>query len=415
MKRFKEFIAEARRNPEQNPKISAYEALLPYKDDPTTYISFTTEEKVGINPQSKFNTPLGIYCYPLKEAWGKYDIGLNKDLTGLPFAADRPFVWVLRAKPTDGFVNDMYTDYGSNNYDTDVKILQKIFKAAGPIRKEFVSYDHDADLYQAMQKVGEFEDVVAEMQPDPNDEGQVTLYNKFAAKLKMWQDEVRRLEAMQILTWDELERVALENAKVQNPVMSFWNLSRLLANRIAGTDQGISAATKWNWILRQCGYTGFADKTSRGYIHPSEPMQAVFLSRQAFTVVEKVFNVSTLHVEKIESFGRLIHLIRFNGMSVKQSLELLNGSIDHGPLLFKKEFLVDLKKLAYDVYYQSLRDWTERVLKEVHPAHFDKLRRVWAYIVDNTVTTKTTEKRVKDYHNSLLVRIEDAERETIPY
>lgn len=31
---FNQFLQEARRNPELNPKVSAYDVLLQYKDDP---------------------------------------------------------------------------------------------------------------------------------------------------------------------------------------------------------------------------------------------------------------------------------------------------------------------------------------------------------------------------------------------
>jgi hypothetical protein len=84
MKTFKQYISEARRNPEQNPKISVVQALAKYKDDPDIYISFTYVDKVGINPRSTFNTPLGIYTYPLKEMW--------KDIVNdtIPYAGKNP-------------------------------------------------------------------------------------------------------------------------------------------------------------------------------------------------------------------------------------------------------------------------------------------------------------------------------------
>jgi len=73
MKTFEMYISERRRNPDQNPRISAYDALLKYKDDSDMYISFTSKRKIGINPASDYNTPLSIYTYPLKEIWKGFD------------------------------------------------------------------------------------------------------------------------------------------------------------------------------------------------------------------------------------------------------------------------------------------------------------------------------------------------------
>jgi hypothetical protein len=69
--RYKE-LTEARRNPEQNPKISVNQAIKQRlqsgergtPDNPKLFVSFTQLDKLGINPKSKYDTPLGIYAYP---------------------------------------------------------------------------------------------------------------------------------------------------------------------------------------------------------------------------------------------------------------------------------------------------------------------------------------------------------------
>ena len=76
-------IFEARSHPSLNPKVSAYEALLPYKDREDVFITFTSAQKgraipVHVNPQSKYDTPIGIYCYPIKEFWEKYNVESTK-------------------------------------------------------------------------------------------------------------------------------------------------------------------------------------------------------------------------------------------------------------------------------------------------------------------------------------------------
>ena len=61
MKTFKQFLNEARRNPDKNRKIPVAEILSKYKDRDDVYFSMTTVNKLGIRPTSHFNTPLGIY------------------------------------------------------------------------------------------------------------------------------------------------------------------------------------------------------------------------------------------------------------------------------------------------------------------------------------------------------------------
>lgn len=70
----------ARRNPELNKKISIIDQLSPYKDDPSYFISFTDINKIGLNPSTTYDTPLGIYTYPLKEIWNDF---VNNEI---PFA-----------------------------------------------------------------------------------------------------------------------------------------------------------------------------------------------------------------------------------------------------------------------------------------------------------------------------------------
>ena len=43
-------IFEARKNPELNLRLSAYEQLSDYKKDPHAYIHFSNQNKLGINP-----------------------------------------------------------------------------------------------------------------------------------------------------------------------------------------------------------------------------------------------------------------------------------------------------------------------------------------------------------------------------
>lgn len=124
-------IYEARKNPEQNPKISAYEKLKPYINKNNFYISFTTIDKLGLHPRSKFNTPLGIYSYPLQEIainqnWNEY-----KEVN-VPFAGDREFIWLFKPKNPDRVLE--LSKYDSADWDRDKKVLKEMAKKYGVLK-----------------------------------------------------------------------------------------------------------------------------------------------------------------------------------------------------------------------------------------------------------------------------------------
>lgn len=57
------------------------------------FVTFTTVDKVGINPGSTYSTPLGIYCYPLAYVIGR----IKNDVINVPFAGKAPFLSVLQS------------------------------------------------------------------------------------------------------------------------------------------------------------------------------------------------------------------------------------------------------------------------------------------------------------------------------
>lgn len=133
---FRNIISELRRNPELNPKIPAVDLLKKYKDDDSYFITFTTIEKVGLNPKSPFSTPVGLYAYKLKDV---YDELVYKNYL---FGVDRPYVNVIQLQ-TDRVLK--LEDY--NNKNSDLQKLKKIYesetgKSFDDILKEFESNNH---------------------------------------------------------------------------------------------------------------------------------------------------------------------------------------------------------------------------------------------------------------------------------
>jgi len=114
----KDIVLELRSNSELNPKISALEALSKYKDDELFFITFTTIEKVGLNPQSPFSTPVGVYAYRLKDVYHELE---SKNYL---FGSDRPFVNVLKLVTNRILDLEKY-----NNKSADLKKLKNIYES----------------------------------------------------------------------------------------------------------------------------------------------------------------------------------------------------------------------------------------------------------------------------------------------
>jgi len=283
---FKQYLIEKRSHAAQNPKLSAYKQLEPYKNDPDIYISYTKIQKIGINPSSTFNTPNGIYTYPLKEIWKEFDKSSERVDVG-HFTDGRPYIWILK-QSCNKFVNDLKKDYTSADYDKDMLKIRNLYsKKYAPIKKN-VEYFQD--------KIDKFLDERGAYYMANSDGGKRTK-EEVLKILKTFPEYTADIESLR----DENDRVgaiiekAGQSSRIMTPGGMFWNITRWLANN--GKDpetQGFAsnANFRWNTLLQNLGYCGFGDKSNTGIIHPSERTQAVFLTKKAFTVIGMINNVS---------------------------------------------------------------------------------------------------------------------------
>jgi len=129
---------------------------LPENDrHPTHYMQFSDVNKLGINPKSTYNTPLGIYSYPITSlTYRKFARGK------LPFAQDRKFVLVF--KPREG-ANIVYSWGDENNggvsdEDFSKGVIALFSDKAAAIAKsdtmsrEFQKYKHGWAMSQEERK-----------------------------------------------------------------------------------------------------------------------------------------------------------------------------------------------------------------------------------------------------------------------
>lgn len=146
-------LMEKRRNPSKNPTTSAFKKLEEYQKNPDIYISFTKIDKIGINPHNKFNTPTGIYTYPLKGVFGAIIMSGMIVKKWSTYGADRPFIQVLKRNGKGGkFIKDIGVTYKQKDLDADIEKLRKLYP----------THEENVEGIKKMEKIKkEFSDTVS--------------------------------------------------------------------------------------------------------------------------------------------------------------------------------------------------------------------------------------------------------------
>lgn len=303
MKSFKTYIEEARAGGELNPFISTMDALEKYKDDTNVFITYTKVLKVGINPHSEYDTPAGVYTYPLVEAWKMY---ANKDtgMLDVPFAGKSPYVTAIRRKGK--YIDDIGNTYKSNNYSSDLK---KIYKYAIdrmkniPLESEGMQINKELLIYEVMKyvckKAGDFS-------RDHTIGGQMWNITRWAAVIIK---TTRKIVVSKLKGYNIVEFVCDEYPN-ETHIFQFADLDVSAEAKVNFSDESINVtsrgidiiptrdtASTWTNIWLAIGYTSIADRSNFGIIHPAEKTQAVFFSKNGYDVLGTFENKDT-HVRK---------------------------------------------------------------------------------------------------------------------
>lgn len=102
-----------------------------------------------------------------------------------------------------------------------------------------------------------------------------------------------------------------KNARTDSWGGKMWNITRLIANGHKESGDKASVA-RWNKILRtDLGYSGMADRSGMGIIHPAEPTQAIFLSKEGLTHVETIENINPPKTTVIKNIDDLLMATKF--------------------------------------------------------------------------------------------------------
>lgn len=236
-------------------KLSPNDLLMQYIDDDNAFISFTDINKLGINPSSDYQTPVGIYCYPIKDAYNYYNIDFN----GTNYRSyydinnninDRKEEKEYRNKIYDDqFISKFPFTSTEGNYFTifrckkpeDILIFQESkFDYKNLIKKsiEFIKKKYDIDIIKDFPKSIE-------------------------------QREYTKYESV---------------GNIIDDTTSLWRFTRNLALDVAYYDKKYKSTIVWFSLLKNLGVLGFIDP-GYGIIYQNEPCQAVFFDKTQLEII----------------------------------------------------------------------------------------------------------------------------------
>jgi hypothetical protein len=137
-------LTELRKNPEKNLKQTPLQQLKQivdsYKNEADSiFVTYTNVDKFGANPNSPYDTPLGICAYPIE-----YVIDREMEV---PFGGSRPYVHVFKIK-------DMSTIWNLSDTDDFISIKQKLPHGIGKGSTHGIGKGstHGGDLYRAIKQ-----------------------------------------------------------------------------------------------------------------------------------------------------------------------------------------------------------------------------------------------------------------------
>lgn len=205
------------------------EIVNKYSSYPDMYISFRVTDKIGINPNNKYDTPIGVYCYNVALS--------SRENFPFPYLGGRKkgeptYVYVV--KPKSGAVKLDLERYAGEDYVRDLEKLVKaryIDSSEAEYRKKFITESEELSN---------------------ND-----------------------------IDYSELEKALHDMAGLPLTKKPSGRIGRLLWNTVKGVS---TSTTNWNTILRRLGYHYVVD-SGRGIIHENEPQQTIFLDPVSYDVV----------------------------------------------------------------------------------------------------------------------------------
>ncbi len=356
---FLRFYVEARSNPELNPKEDVYDAViqaytkLDAKSMHDVGLSMTHVDKLGINPRSSYQTPVGIYAYPFK--W-TYDAAkpVKSFKAVLPFESKAPYINLFSWKKSANILDLVSMDKTQFEYyskklvevlgrlDPDTRspstvVERWVKESIGAARVKtyggrFWYLTYKAKSHMAEGREYEYgadygEDLGFEPEESAESASHIAmLWNSVFSqhKSKGFLDYGNRKtsEDFKHLSANQMRQLTkkLEKLAGKGEDETKWT----------GKDTAKGEPVLWNKIFRELGIDGVIDEGD-GVVHNNEPYQVVLFNPRAVEKVARVDNVSRRPAEHFSKRGqeymeRIITLLRQGKLTKDAAAKLIKAT-----------------------------------------------------------------------------------------
>jgi len=241
--------------------------------------------KFGINPKSQYDTPIGIYSYPVD-----YVI---KEKGVVPFAGNEPYIQVFRA---GGNILDL-AKYSRADLIADSEKIQAILDQTGvQIRIDVDRADRHAlvhtpgGVFWNVSRIAAMylTNIANGVHGNPDARGFVDItYGADDDEDESPNDEDTEWENDdddddwnddEDPDWEDHDDEAEEEDTNESMIVE--------------AEHKATVRARWSKLLRDLGYDGVVDRKNDGVIHENEPTQAVFFTKKNLQLLEVVDNRS---------------------------------------------------------------------------------------------------------------------------
>lgn len=312
-------ICEARRNRVDNPKTDPVEVIADYLGQRDLYyMSYTVIEKLGINPRSTYNTPIGIYAYPINHKIAG-NIVSTANLRGVPYMGDAPYIWIFKPKSVGSGL--ILSDYDSTDYDNDVNKLSKFVNTSEMVKNPAIIrlFDNiearakaDARVNRAGGHIWNLTRVLALVISGTES---VAEHADMLLNIGASVTEVNKTEVAKIIdVYSDSSEYEIEYPDGSTFVVGFdevepvdnFNEHAVIVEYGASTVSARRSVVLWTYLLhRVLGYDYVDDSSGLSIIHANEPSQAVFFGKNVIDVYEKLLNPSGDDYSGTDTIGKL--------------------------------------------------------------------------------------------------------------
>ena len=285
-------LLEARKNPELNVKLPAYKQIWNYVQTTDAeiedlFISFTSIEKIGINPLFNHDNPMGIYFFPLKEIWSEYNISREKSFnrTLPPIMRGKQYIQLVEYNGKGRFIRKL-SDYTDSDLKNDIEKIKHLIPNDRLVVKDVA--DFDAFIEEAINGARPSQ---WEFYPSPA--------RKF-------------FNICRTITYAPSKTLVKKLIHNKNDEEFYQKFGYVTPNQ---------SMRNWNWLLRELGYAGMCDNA--GNTLDNEYTQAFFVSRQYFNHLHTFTNIDEFDIDefgKMLKSGHIAGIIDYMAGQVKPQL-----------------------------------------------------------------------------------------------